>query len=335
MLPGGFPAFSTTQPASAADWEREKPGLRRRLWHILGDLPALPPLRPTLIGRETRSGFVVEHFSMPNGAGDTIYGYLLIPNPPAPRRPAILYNHCHTSHDRTGKEEILLPSSTLDGKQSPGEALARAGYVVMCIDAYGFGERRYDGPGGRSENGNQTEESLFKMFLWQGRTLWGMIVRDDQLALEYLLSRPEVDPGRVGVLGFSMGATRTWWLAALDERVRAAVSVSCLTRYQDLLEAGGLKYQSIFYFVPNLLKERIDMEAVVGLVAPRAHLTLTGDRDEGSPVQGVRIINRFQEALYRGYGQPDRFRGIIYPDTKHSFTPQMWQEALEWFRRYL
>jgi dienelactone hydrolase len=58
---------------------------------------------------------------------------------------------------------------------------------------------------------------LFKQFLWEGATLWGMMVRDDILALNYLLSRPEVDPAQVGTTGMSMGATRAWWLAALDD----------------------------------------------------------------------------------------------------------------------
>ncbi|HON68108.1 MAG TPA: dienelactone hydrolase family protein [Phycisphaerae bacterium] len=321
--------FAATQPASIQEWEQQRVALRARLWRLLGDMPARFVPQATVLNREERDGYTLEHFSFDNHAGDTVFGYLLIPDGGG-KRPAILYHHCHTSHERVGKEEIIRPSETLGG-QLPGEVLARAGYVVMCIDAYTFGERRHAGPGGAKGNGNQTEESFFKLFLWEGTSLWSMMVRDDLLALEYLLTRPEVDTQRVGSAGFSMGATRTWWAAALDDRICAAVSVGCLTRYQDLIAAGGLRFHSIYFFVPGMLKEGIDMESVVALVAPRPHLTLTGDRDDGSPVSGVRTINRFAQHVYRLYGCEEDFRGIVYPDTGHAFTPQMWHEMLAWF----
>jgi hypothetical protein len=84
-----------------------------------------------------------------------------------------------------------------------------------------------------------------------------------------------------------------------------------------------------------MLREKIDTEAVIGLIAPRAHLTLTGDQDPGSPAGGVRTINAFQEHLYRLYGQGDHFRGVIYPGIGHVCTPAMWQETLGWLSRHL
>ena len=245
----------------------------------------------------------------------------------APNVPVLMYHHITPAGG--------MIAATPQVFEAQIAALARAGYVVMCIDAYGFGERKHAGPGGEKENGNQTEESFFKMFLWQGRSLWGMIVRDDLLALECLLARPEVDPNRIAAMGFSMGATRTWWAAALDDRIKVAISVACLTRYQDLLAVGGLKYHSIYYFVPGVLREGIDMEEVVGLIAPRPLLTMTGDHDDGSPVSGVRKINAFQESLYRLYGRPEHFRGIVYTDTGHAYTAEMWRETLEWLSKNL
>ena len=135
-------------------------------------------------------------------------------------------------------------------------------------------------------------------------------------------------------MGMSMGSTRTWWLAAMDERVKCAVSVACLTRYQDLM-AEGLQAHGFYYWVPGILKERIDMESVIGLIAPRAHLTLTGDQDRGSPVSGVEKINAFQEGVYEVYGKPDNFRGVIYPGVGHQYTAEMWEETLRWLKRHL
>ena len=135
-----------------------------------------------------------------------------------------------------------------------------------------------------------------------GRSLWGMMVRDDQIALDVLSARPEVDPKRIGATGISMGSTRTWWLAALDDRVSAAVGVCCLTRYEDLLRAGGLREHGIYYFVPGMLKH-FDTEAVTSLIAPRPFLTLSGADDGGSPAPGVKKLNEFCAEVYRLYGK--------------------------------
>jgi hypothetical protein len=332
VLKGRFPSFQTPRPDSARAWEQQKPALRKRLWRLLGDLPE--PLAPivTVDGRQSRDGYTREHFTFDNGAGDAVYGYVLIPAGAPQRRPAILYHHYHGDRYEQGKEELFVRAFAGMGNDRlvTGEELVRRGYVVLAIDAYCFGQRRFQGPAGDREDGAQTEVSLFKTFLWQGRTLWGMMVRDDLLALNYLLSRPEVDPQRIAALGMSMGATRTWWLAALDDRIQAAVSVACLTRYQDLIAAGDVRYHGIYYYVPGVLGERIDAEGIVGLIAPRAHLTLTGDRDRGSPTAGVRTINAFQEHLYQLYGKADRFRGVLYPGVGHEYTPEMWRETLNW-----
>jgi hypothetical protein len=162
-----------------------------------------------------------------------------------------------------------------------------------------------------------------------------MMVRDDRLALNYLLSRPDVDPKRIATMGMSMGATRSWWVAAMDERIKVVISVACLTRYQNLIAHGGPNRHGFYYFVPGMLREGIDTESVVGLIAPRPHLTLTGDSDNGSPVDGVRIINRFEERLYRLYNKPDHFRGLVYDNTGHDYTEAMWAETLQWLKKHL
>ena len=334
ILKGGFQSFETPKPSSAEEWGKRKVQLRKKLWHLFGDLPPLFTPRPTIHKKQARDGYTLERFTFDNGVGDTVYGYLLIPSGHKGRGPAILYNHYHGGKYKQGKEEVLTKAfSQLDF--ATGEELARKGYVVQCIDAYAFGERRFQGPAGKKEEGGRTESSLFKTFLWEGRTLWGMMVRDDILALNYLASRPEVDAERIAAMGMSMGSTRTWWITALDERIKVAVSVACLTRYQNLIAHGSVRAHGIYYYVPGMLKEGIDIESVVGLIAPRPHLTLTGDKDEGSPADGVRIINAFQEHLYKCYGKEDSFRGILYTGVGHTYTPRMWEETLRWLEKHL
>lgn len=333
-LKGGFEAFTTPRPATADEWELRKTKLRTTLKRLLGETPPLFTPEVTIHKREAKDGYTLERFTFDNGIGDTVYGYMLIPAGHKGRSPAILYNHYHAAKYKLGKEELLTKEfPQLDF--ATGEELTRKGYIVQAIDAYSFGERRFQGPAGRNEEGAETESSLFKTFLWEGRTLWGMIVRDDLLALNYLVSRPEVDPDRIAAMGMSMGSTRTWWAAALDERIKVAVSVACLTRYQNLIARGSVREHGIYYYVPNMLAERIDTESVVGLIAPRPHLTLMGDQDEGSPADGVWTINAFQQDLYECYGKEQNFRGVLYSGIGHTYTPEMWAETLRWLETHL
>ncbi|MGD8501442.1 MAG: dienelactone hydrolase family protein [Phycisphaerales bacterium] len=334
VLKGGFTSFQTPLPRSVQSWEKRRAELGKKLWRLLGDLPELFVPEVAIQQRESRDGYELERFTFDNGVGDTVYGYVLIPSGHKGGGPAILYNHYHGGKYKQGKKEVISKAfSRLDF--ATGEALAREGYVVLCIDAYAFGQRRFQGPAGKKEEGGRTEASLFKMFLWEGRTLWGMMVRDDLLALNYLVSRPEVDAKRIAAMGMSMGSTRTWWAAALDDRIKVAVSVACLTRYQNLIARGEVRQHGIYYYVPNMLKEKIDTESVIGLVAPRPHLTLTGDKDGGSPADGVRIINAFEEYLYKLYGKAENFRGVLYKGVGHEYTPEMWEETLKWLRKQL
>lgn len=333
-LKGGFESFTTPRPATIEEWETRKIELRKTLTTLLGDLPPMFAPEVVIHDREIRHGYTLERFTFDNGVGDTVYGYMLIPTSHKGRGPAILYNHYHAARYKLGKDEVLTKEHPqLDF--ATGEELARKGYIVQAIDAYAFGERRFQGPAGSKEEGVMTESSLFKTFLWEGRTLWGMMVRDDLLALNYLVSRSEVDPDRIAAMGMSMGSTRTWWAAALDERIKVSVSVACLTRYQNLIAHGSVKEHGIYYYVPNMLAERIDTESVIGLIAPRPHLTLTGDRDGGSPADGVKIINAFQEDLYRLYDKQKNFLGVIYPGIDHTYTPEMWNETMRWLEKHL
>lgn len=334
VLKGGFESFRTPSPKSAQQWNSQKIELRRKLWRLLGNMPPLFTPKVKIENKQNRDGYTLEHFSFDNGLGDTVYGYILIPENHTKPGPAVLYNHYHGGRYKQGKEEVIIKAfEKLDFPT--GEALVREGFVVLCIDAYAFGQRRFQGPAGKKEQGRQTEHALFKCFLWEGRSLWGMIVRDDLLALSYLASRPEVDPERIAAMGMSMGSTRSWWAAAMDERIKVTISVVCMTRYQNLIAQGTMEAHSFYFYVPGMLAEKIDAESVVGLIAPRPHLVMTGETDHGSPVDGVKIINNFQEHLYQLYDKPDNYRSIQYPGVGHEYTPQMWKETISWLKQHL
>lgn len=321
-----------TVPPTRQEWEKQRNTLRTQLSQLLGNLPTRPatPVVQT-VSREDRGDYILEKFQFDNKAGATVPGYLLLPKHADRKSPAILYCHWHGGQYDNGKEEIFKAEHT---PEAPGPALVKRGYVVVAIDAYCFGERNGQGPGGPDEKGSNGEMSASKFNLWVGRTLWGMILRDDLMALDYLSSRPEVDSDRIGVTGISMGATRSWWLMALDERLKAGVAVACLTRYRDLILHEGLKQHGIYYYVPGMLNH-FDTEAVIALVAPRPILFLTGDKDQGSPVDGIRTIESKVRSAYRLYEKENDFQSVVYPNVGHEYLPGMWERMLGWMDEQL
>lgn len=327
---GPVPQFKV--PSSRWMWQLKRKRVRKELNELLGKLPPRPkvPEVKTLLRQEIED-FIVEKFQFDNGAGAIVPGYLLLPKNHTGKLPAIVYCHWHGGQYDVGKEELFHASHT---PFAPGPVFVQHGFAVIAIDAYCFGQRNGQGPGGPAEKGSAGEMTAAKFNLWVGRTLWGMILRDDLMALDYLVSRPEIDTNRIGVTGMSMGATRSWWLMALDDRIKTGVAVDCLTRYQNLIQQEQLAGHGIYYFVPGMLNH-FDTEAVVSLIAPRPILFMNGADDPTSPVDGIHAIASVVRPIYGLYGKTNDFQTIIYPDVAHVYTPEMWQKTVAWFDQRL
>lgn len=319
-------------PSTLTAWKKERIKVRDTLQQLLGDIPSRPKqLKVKIISREMKNGYVLEKFLIDNEIDSWIPGYLAIPTNVKGKVPVVLGLHGHGST----KENIM--GIDPDTHQNVLAVLTSNGYAVMAIDSHFNGERIGTGPSGDLEmsrtNAGQ-EWSLFKINLWFGRSLWGMQLRDEQIAVDYLVSRPEIDAEKIGVEGMSMGSTRAWWLAAIDERIKTVVGVACFTRYKELIEQRELRAHGIYYFVPGMLNH-FDTEAVMGLIAPRPFLALTGDSDEGSPLSGMKVLEKKLETVYSLYDKKENFKSIIYPNTGHVFTDEMKMEMLEWFEKHL
>jgi dienelactone hydrolase len=318
-------------PTDLKHWqEGERQKTRQTLLRCLGDMPPRPdPRHVKVLSREEHDGYTLERFEFHNGVDMVVPGILLLPKDRKGPAPAIIGLHGHGS----SKESIGAdPKSS----QLIGPLLARRGYVVAAIDACFSGERVGKGPAGpRLDKGAYPQElSLFKLYLWQGRCLWGMMLREEQCLLDYLETRPEVDKKRIAATGMSMGCTRSWWLAAIDDRIQAVVGVACFTRYTELIAHGNLRKHGIYYFVPGVLGQ-FDTEAIHALIAPRPHLELSGDQDGGAPTDGIEVLEKKLGSLYRLYGKADNFRSVIYKDTGHEYLPEMKDEMLAWFAKHL
>ena len=292
--------------------ESTRSGLRR----ILGDLPPVGRIPRVIAGRVSRKGpYSIERLTLDLNGLEPVPALFIRRTDGPRRRPAVLYCHSHGGFYKLGKNELLDGVVYLQ-KPAYGYALADRGYGVLCIDNWAFGERS-----------TMTESATFKLMLWQGRTMWGMMVYDNLKALEYLRSRPDADPRTVVTLGMSMGSTMSWWLAALDPKVSVCVDICCLTDFQSLIETHGLDGHGIFYYVPGLLK-RFSTAGINALIAPRPHLGLAGVKDPLTPVRGLDRIDRELKKVYRRAGAPQNWRLVRSP-LGHFETPAMRRKVLD------
>ena len=107
-----------------------------------------------------------------------------------------------------------------------------------------------------------------------------------------------------------------------------------MTRYTDLIRIEGLKYHGIYYFVPGMLNH-FDSEAIMALAAPRPMLYLTGDKDYGSPIEGIRKLEAKVRPAYGLYRAEANFENIVYPGLGHVYLPEMWDKMAGWMDKHV
>jgi hypothetical protein len=298
---------------------------RRELWSLLGDLPLNHrPQPPKLLKTEKGSGYTLEYLILDLNGLEPVPALLLIPEKRQPRAPGMLYIHWHGGTYPTGKDELLTGRKVLPAY---APVMAEKGIVTLAIDSWCFGERMHD------KDGRNGEWDAFKQMLWQGRVLFGMMLFDEFRAVDYLVSRPEVDPQRIGAFGLSMGATKAWWLAALDPRIKLCIDLCCMTDFQELMKINNLKGHGIYYYVPSLLKH-FSTAQINELIVPRAHLSLNGRRDLLTPPAGVERVRDYLQPLYQRYGKSDDCRIELF-DCGHEELPEMRQLVLAWLDKHL
>ena len=310
---------------SSESFSSYQEGRRKELWGLLGDLPwQHKPGVPKLVSTEKHDGYTLQRLTLDLNGIEPVPALLLIPDKRQSPAPGLLYIHWHAGMYGLGKEQLLRG---VDVQPAYAPVCVEKGIVTLAIDSWCFGERQHD------KDGKRGEEDAFKLMLWQGQVLYGMMMFDELRALDFLASRSEVDPQRIGVLGMSMGSTKAWWLAALDLRVRLCLDVCCLTDYEELIKAHSLSLHGIFYYVPSLLKH-FQSADINELIVPRARLSANGRLDPLTPVPGVEKIRDHLLPLYRKYGHESDCHIELF-DAAHQELPEMRKLILESLDRYL
>jgi dienelactone hydrolase len=159
-----------------------------------------------------------------------------------------------------------------------------------------------------------------------------MLAWDDRRSLDYLLSRPEVDPGRVGALGLSIGGLRTAHLIASDARLKVACVTGWMTEFRRQLRSH-LRSHTWMAYIPGLYRS-LDLPDAAALHAPGALLVQQCSRDALYPMSGMKGAADKLSRIYAKAGLPERFRATFY-DLPHSFRPEMQDEAFAWLEKWI
>jgi dienelactone hydrolase len=173
---------------------------------------------------------------------------------------------------------------------------------------------------------------LARSLIWAGTTWPGIVHWDDLRTVDYLLTRPEVDPTRIGCLGISMGGDRTDYLAGLDDRIQCAVSVGWMSTLRPMIRKHVATH-SFVHFLPGLARF-LDLPDVIACRAPKPLMVQQCSRDELYPPEGMKEAVAKIAAIYRKAGAATNFEGRFY-DRPHIFSVKMQEEAFEWMDRWL
>jgi hypothetical protein len=321
-LPAGGEEGPASDTKQFAAYQQRR---RKELWGLLGDLPwQHKPGLPKVIKTEKHDGYTLERLILDLNGVEPVPALLLTPDKRQTPAPGLLFIHWHGGMYDLGKEELLLGD---EAQPAYAPVCAEKGLVTLAIDSWCFGERKHEA------NGHTGEEDAFKLMLWNGQVLWGMMMFDELRALDYLASRPEVDPKRLGAFGMSMGSTKAWWLAALDPRVSLCMDVCCLTDSEELIRTHYLRGHGIYYYVPSLL-EHFQTAEINELIVPRPRLSVNGRRDPLTPPAGVEKVRDHLLPLYGKYGKQEDCRIELF-DCAHVELPEMRKLILAWMDQYL
>jgi len=312
----------------AADFEKFRPALREDLFDMLGlkPMPERTPLNATVTGKIERPGYTIEKLHFQSLPGLYVTANLYLPsgkaggeaNPANGRYPAILYQVGHyNQHRRDGNK--AAPDCLQQGIW-----FATHGYAALVVDTLELSEIAGLHRGLIGE----------RRWWWHstGYTPAGVETWNAIRAIDYLVSRPEVDGDRIGATGISGGGIGTFWIAAADERVKAAAPVSGMGDLTFYAGEDGVSVHCDCFFFYN--RARWNWTTVCSLVCPRPLLFVNSDNDIYFPMaNNERIIARL-ERLYSLFGASDVVDAVISVGG-HGYRSDVRRAAYEFFNRHL
>ncbi|MGE5736328.1 MAG: acetylxylan esterase [Acidobacteriota bacterium] len=306
------------------DVSRRGAYLKQRMLDDLGGFPERTPLNARVVGVLQRPTYKIEKVIFESQPHFYVTANVYLPSTGHPPYPAILFA---LGHEPGGKANPTW-------QQMLG-SLAMKGFVALTWDPVGQGERlqMYDEDLRESKVGDSTTEHtvLGTQCMLIGDHLTRYTIWDGMRALDYLLSRSEVDPTRVGLTGNSGGGTHTAYLAALDDRIQVAAPSCYISSWRAMLQTIGP--QDAEQTFPFWLKDGLDYPDYLYAFAPKPYLLLSAIRDF-FPITGAR--ETFEEAVrvYSAIGAKEKL-AMFEADDGHGYSKPRRLAAYEWFARLL
>jgi dienelactone hydrolase len=320
-LPLRFAARTETQ------WRQWRTRLRRAIRNELRPMPDPVPLRPQVLERTDKGTYIREKVVFDSEAFGSVPAYVLVPKglKRGEKRPAILCAHGHG----IGKDALV--GLEVDGEpiydyqKQMAVQFTERGYVTISPDWRNFGERADTAEWVRGSRDKCNVASLAERYF--GYHMLALEICDAQRTLDYLQSRREVDPRRIGCIGVSFGGTMTTYLSALDQRVKVAVISGYLSSLKNALGRANFCGSQM---MPGLLKH-CEISDVAGLIAPRPLLAEIGEEDTCFEVKDAMAAYRRVRQVYEVAGALDRIAVDRFPGP-HEFSGL---KAFDWFDKWL
>jgi dienelactone hydrolase len=303
------------------DWPAFQVQARTELQDMLGLLPwpARTDLKATITGTVEHEEFTVQKLHFQSMPGLYVTANLYLPKNRKEKAPAVIYVCGHA----TVKKEGYNYGAKAHYQHHPAW-FARNGYVCLILDTVQLAEIE----------GIHHGLHRYERWWWQSRgyTPAGVEAWNGIRAIDYLQSRPEVDPDRIGITGRSGGGITSWWVAALDDRIQVAVPVAGITDLQDQIVNGCIEDHCDCMFMPNF--HQWDFPKLAALVAPRPLLISNTDRDIMFPVAGVFRVYQQVRQVYEQLGAGEDL-ALNITSGPHRDEQESRVHAFRWLNRYL
>lgn len=308
-----------------------------------------------VLGEEQRDGYKAQKIAFNINAYSRITAYLLIPDGKGPF-PTVNALHDHGAHLFIGKEKMIRPFFTPEEQDAPakqalcqeilddadawarqlydnqyvGDYLVKHGYVVFSADAPMWGER------GRKEGVDRNKYDLIAgNMMMLGRDLSAFMTYDDIASTEFLASLPMVDAKRIGCVGCSMGAYRSWMLSALSDRIKAGASICwMITTDAQLTRRFGRKENGGFANCIPGLRQYLDYPHIASLACPKPMLFINGTKDKLFPVPGVKDAFAEMHKVWKSQGADNLLDTELW-DIPHSCGLKAQEKMLEFLDKNL
>ncbi|MDQ6678693.1 MAG: acetylxylan esterase [Acidobacteriota bacterium] len=334
LLPQMLPAYLSAKADSdlshrpalttLADVQKRREYIRRIMIDRIGGFPERTPLNARMVASITKPGYRIEKLIFESQPHFYVTANLYVPTTGHGPYPAIL---CPTGHEVGAKADQAY--------QKLLGSFATKGFVGLTWDPLGQGERSQffdpDLEASKLRDSTVEHSMLGLQALLVGDDLARYEIWDGIRALDYLVSREEVDPKRIGVTGHSGGGTLTAYLAALDDRIQVAAPNCYITSWKRLLAAIGP--QDAEQVMPPWLNAGLDFPDFIYAFAPKPYLILSAIQDF-FPISGARETYAQAKGVYASLGAADRI-SMVEGDDGHGYSPLRRPAAYRWFSRFL